>query len=480
MLKKLSAVLFSALLISTTVTAANNIHLPNIGTAALSTLSIDQEIEMGDFYLRMLRGNYPLNQDPLINHYINQLGNTLAASAESVQTPFHFFIMQSRIINAFAFFGGNVVIHSKLILETETESELASVMSHEIGHVTQRHLARAMESQKKSSPYVWGSALGSILLSLANPSAGIAALTTTLASSQQSILSFSQNNEQEADRVGLKTLTKAGFNPHASTDFLQKLADNARYSSKPPEMLLTHPLPDSRLSDIRNRVNQLKPVYVTSSLDYYLAKMRLVVFSNSFAPIALLREDYAKIDSRQTSIALRYGEALTQYRNKNYVKAAQLLTPLLNSDSNNLWFIDLMTDIDLAEHNDSTAINRIQMALKHNTDNQVLQLNLANAYLNNNELQKAASLLHRYTYNHNDDTNGWNLLANVYSKQWLRGEEMSTQAELSALQGQFSHAITLLTNAKTYLQNKPHLIARNDARIKQLEMLKNRYANYQH
>lgn len=479
MLKKLGVVLSSALLIHAAA-VANNIHLPNIGTAALSTLSIDQEIEMGDFYLRMLRGNSPLNQDPLINNYINQLGNKLAASAESAQTPFHFFIMQSPIINAFAFFGGNVVIHSKLIIETETESELASVMSHEIGHVTQRHLARTMESQKKSSPYVWGSALGSILLSLANPNAGIAALTTTLASSQQSILSFSQNNEQEADRVGLKTLTKAGFNPHASTDFLQKLADNARYSSKPPEMLLTHPLPESRLSDIRNRVNQLQPVQVTSSLDYYLAKMRLVILGNSLATIALLREDYAKINSRQTSIALRYGEALTQYRNKNYVKAAQLLKPLLSSEANNIWFIDLMTDIDLAEHTDSKAINRIQTALKHNTDNKILQLNLANAYLNGNELQKAVSLLHRYTYNHNNDVNGWNLLANVYSKQRLRGEEMSTQAELSALQGQFSHAITLLTNAKNYLKNKPNLIARNNARIKQLEMLKKRYANYQH
>lgn len=470
--------LIASLITSPIRAAVHNIQLPNIGTAALATLSIDQEIEMGDFYLRMLRGNTPLSQDPLINNYINHLGDRLVRHADSIQTPFHFFVMQSRVINAFAFFGGNVVIHSKLILETDTESELASVMSHEIAHVTQRHLARTMESQKNSNPYVWGGALGSLLLALANPAAGMAALTSTIAGTQQKNISFTQNNEREADRIGIAVLTRSGFDPYASPNFLQKLADNARYSSKPPEMLLTHPLPANRLSDIRNRVNQLKPVRVPSSQDYFLAKMRLVVFIDNYTDYTLLCENYEKHNLPETQIALTYGKALQYYRNKNYSVAKALLEPLLQREPNNLWFIDLMTDIDLEKKNSAAAIVRLEKALKHNPRNPVLQLNLANAYLINKDLLKATNLLHRYTHTYSDDSNGWELLAIVYSKQHLRGEEMSTRAELSALQGEFEQAITLLTNAKTYLQNKPNTIARNDARIKQLENLQKRYKNY--
>lgn len=476
--KTLAVFLMAALLMPSVDAAVHTIQLPNIGTAALATLSIDQEIEMGDFYLRMLRGNAPISQDPLINQYMNHLGKKLVAHADSVQTPFHFFVMQSRVINAFAFFGGNVVIHSKLILETDSESELASVMSHEIAHVTQRHLARTMEAQKNSSPYVWGGALGSILLALANPTAGMAALTSTIAGSQQKSISFTQNNEREADRIGIGTLTKSGFDPSAFPDFLQKLADNARYSSKPPEMLLTHPLPANRLTDIRNRVNQLPLVSVTSSLEYFLVKMRLVVFNDNDNAYRLLREAYQKLNRPETELALTYGNALKHYRNKNYGVAKGLLLPLLERQPNNVWFIDLMTDIDLEKQQVPIAVARLEQALKKAPQDRILQLNLANAYYAQKNWLKATNLLHRYTHTHPEDSNGWELLAKVYSMQRLRGEEMTTRAELSALDGELEQAITLLTNAKRYLQNKPMAIARNDARIKQLQIIQKRYKNY--
>lgn len=465
-------------LVSAFPTMSNTIQLPNIGTSALATLSIDQEIEMGDFYLRLLRANATLNQDPIINNYINQLGARLVAHADFVQTPFHFYVMQSQVFNAFAFFGGHVVIHSKLFLETDTESELASVMSHEIAHVTQRHLARAIESRKNSNPYVWGAALGSILLTLANPAVGIAALTSTVAGSQQQAISFTQNNEREADRIGLKTLTKAGFDPYASPNFLQKISDKARYSSTPPAMLLTHPLPDNRLTDTRNRANQLKAITVPSSQDYYLAKIRLALQANNTMFYDTLEKNYKETNSKHPLSALIYGDAFRHYLDNRYTKAAACLTPLLKREPDNIWFIDLMTDIDIAQHNFAAATQRLQSAINRNLGQKLLHLNLANVYIKSNELNKAGSLLHRYTHERNTDLNGWELLAALYSKQNLRGEEMSARAEINALKGNFSQAITLLSNAKTYLQNKPNSIARNDARIKQLTIVQKRYDNY--
>ncbi|ORJ18565.1 hypothetical protein BS639_24630, partial [Rouxiella silvae] len=250
--------------------------LPDMGTTAGGTLTIDQELQMGDFYVRQLRGSAPLINDPLLNEYINQLGQRLVAHAYSVRFPFHFFIVNNDELNAFAFFGGNVVLHSAIFRYTDNESQLASVLAHEISHVTQRHLARAMEDQKRKSPLTWVGVLGSILLTMASPQAGMAGLTGTLAGTQQGMISFTRSNEEEADRIGLQVLQRSGFDPEAMPNFLQKLADQSRYSSKPPEMLLTHPLPDSRLSDARNRANQMPRIVLQSSQDFLFAKVRIL------------------------------------------------------------------------------------------------------------------------------------------------------------------------------------------------------------
>lgn len=189
--------------------------LPDMGTSAGSTLSIGQEMQMGDYYVRQLRGSAPLINDPLLVQYINGLGMRLVAHANSVRTPFHFYLINNDQINAFAFFGGNVVLHSALFRYSDNESELASVMAHEISHVTQRHLARAMEDQKRNAPLTWVGALGSILLAMASPQAGMAALTGTLAGTQQGMISFTRQNEEEADRIGIQVLQRSGFDPQA-------------------------------------------------------------------------------------------------------------------------------------------------------------------------------------------------------------------------------------------------------------------------
>ena len=480
MLKKAIALIVSTslLLQNASIVYADNIKLPDMGTAAAATLSIGQEKEMGDYYMRLLRGSAPIINDPVLNQYINDLGKKLVSKSESVQTPFHFYVMRSNVLNAFAFFGGNVVVHSKLILDTDNESQLASVMAHEIGHVTQRHLARAMEAQNSNSPYVWGATLGSLLLTLANPEAGMAAMTTTMASSTQSMISFTQSNEQEADRVGLRTLTKAGFDPYASSEFLQKLADQSRFSSKPPEILMTHPLPNSRLSDIRNRSLQYSKKNVTPSLNYYLAKARIAILMSNKTNARLLIEDYRKLNNEQSKIAVIYANALVDYNNNNYPKAKQQLQPLLDNDPNNIWYIDLMTDIDLALNNSSAAISRLQSALKRSPDSSALQLNLANAYVKARNYQQAVSLLHRYTFDHNDDTNGWDLLITAYGGLKSRAQEMSARAESIALEGNFTDAIRLLTNAKTQAKGNQTLIAKIDARINKLKQLQKRYAVY--
>lgn len=477
--KLMTALIFTLLAASLpTATAETTDQLPDIGTTASSTLSIGQEMQMGDFYVRQLRGSAPLINDPLLNQYINELGMRLVSHADSVKTPFRFYLINNDEINAFAFFGGNVVLHSALFRYADTESQLASVMAHEISHVTQRHLARAMEDQKKNAPLTWAGALGSILLAMANPQAGMAALSGTLAGTQQSMISFTQQNEQEADRIGLQVLQRSGFDPQAMPAFFEKLLDQSRYTTRPPEMLLTHPLPESRLSDARNRASQMRPVVTQSSENFYLAKARVLGMYNTGRNQLTddLLNSWSKGNIREQHAA-QYGKALQAMQAEKWDVARNLLQPLLKTEPAHPWYLDLATDIDLGQHKNRDAVNRLKNApdLKNNP---VLQINLANAYIENNQPAEAVTLLNRYTFNHPDEVNGWDLLAKAQAASGHRDQELAARAELLTLNGKLDQAISLLSSASSQVKLGSLQQARYDARIDQLRQLQQRFKPY--
>ncbi|MBS9437424.1 M48 family peptidase [Photorhabdus noenieputensis] len=479
--QSLTAILISTLLLTSSPVLSASIEdsLPDIGTTAGSILSINQELAMGDFYARQMRDNAPLIYDPLLTQYINAIGQRLVAHADSVKTPFHFYLIDNPNINAYAFFGGNVVLHAALFRYSRNESELASVMAHEISHVTQRHLARMMEDQQRTAPLAWAGTLGSILLLMANPQAGMAALSGTIAGVQQGMISFTQSNEQEADRIGMQTLRKAGFDPQGMPAFMQIMVDQTRYSSKPPEMLLTHPLPDSRLADARNRANQYPAQNIPQSQDFLFARVRVMGMytTEQRGYLEQILENYRKGTAKE-QIAAAYGRAILLAQDKKYIEARAILEPLLARQPDNVWFIDAMTDIDIEQNRIAQAITRLQNALQKQKDNLVLQINLANALIHANQYQQALKLLHRYTFNNPDDPNGWYLTAEAAAKQGKRHEELSAHAEEMALRGQFDNAIKYLSSASALVKLGSYDQARYDARIDQLRQLQQRYSQY--
>ncbi len=372
-----------------------------------------------------------------------------------------------------------MVLHSALFRYADNESQLASVMAHEISHVTQRHLARAMEDQKRSAPLTWAGALGSILLAMASPQAGMAALTGTLAGTRQGMITFTQQNEQEADRIGIQVLQRAGFDPQAMPTFLEKLLDQSRYSSRPPEILLTHPLPESRLADARNRANQMRPVVSQSSEDFYLAKARTLGMYNSGRNQLTgdLLDAWAKGNVREQRAA-QYGRALQAMESKNFTEATRQLQPLLSAEPGNAWYLDLATDIDLGLNKNLDAINRLKNA-RDLKSNPVLQLNLANAYLSSGQPGEAAKILNRYTFTWKDDINGWELLAQAEAALNNRDQELAARAEGQALLGRLDQAITLLSSASSQVKLGSLQQARYDARIDQLRRLQQQFRPYE-
>ncbi|CDL83552.1 tetratricopeptide repeat protein [Xenorhabdus szentirmaii] len=479
--KSLIAVLTSLLLLGNppVFAAPTEDLLPDIGTTAGATLSINQEMAMGDLYLRSIRAQAPLIYDPLLTQYINQLGQKLVNHADSVKTPFHFYLINNPSINAYAFFGGNVVLHSALFRYSHNESELASVMAHEISHVTQRHLARLMEDQQRKSPLAWAGALGSILLMMASPQAGMAALSGTIAGVKQGFISFTQSNEQEADRIGMQTLSRAGFDPQGMPNFMQIMADQYRYSSKLPEILYTHPLPDSRLADARNRANQYPAKATPESQDFLFARVRiLTMFSNEQGLyINQLLDKYSQGTAKE-QLAAAYGHTILLLQDKKYAEARKILSPLFEKHPDNLWFIDAMTDIDIEQKQYTNAISRLQNALNKFKNNPILQINLANAYIQSKQYPQASQLLFRYTFNHPEDLNGWTLLTEAAGKQGKRHEEWAAYAEIVALQGEFDMAIDYLSKASKLVKLGSYDQRRYDARIDQLRQLQQNYSQY--
>ncbi|WED21144.1 M48 family metallopeptidase [Vibrio sp. JC009] len=484
MLKKVSATIalcVSAAICAPSVSLANNLELPDIGTAAAGTLTIDQELIYGDAYMRMIRSGQPVINDPVLNQYISNLGHKLVANASDVKTPFHFFMIRNRAINAYAFFGGYVALHSGLFLHAKSESELASVMAHEIAHVTQRHLARSMEEQARRSPATIAALAGSLLLAIAAPEAGIAAITATTAGQMQSSINYTRSNEKEADRFGISTLAKAGFDVNAMPAFFSRLADEYRYASTPPPMLLTHPLPEDRITDSRARAQSYPPMRVQPSLEYHLAKSRVVARYANIKPEAA--HDWfdrkLKKASEELKVAYEYGKALVYLDNKQLDLAEPILKKLLKQDAVNEFYLDALSDFYIYKKSPETSVNMLKKALTLKPNNPVLMLNLANAEQEAGNNQAAITLLQKYTHDNPSDTNGWQLLAKANNSLGITDEELAARAEIFALRANWNKALMNYTQASQIAELGSLKQARYDARIDQLMVQRDRFLSLQ-
>lgn len=455
-------------LASTAQSFARN-NLPDLGTAAVNTLSMDKEMQYGDIYMRVIRAQAPVLYDPLLAQYISELGGKLVSHANDVRTPFYFFMLQNDQINAFAFFGGHVAVHSGLFLYADDESELASVLSHEITHVTQRHLARSMEAQSRNAPLTLAGVLGAILLTVAAPQAGMAALMGTQALSTQSRINFTRQNEQEADRIGMRVMVAAGYDPRAMSDFFGKLAQKYRYTTKLPPMLLTHPIPESRLSEARDRAAMYKPTRVPPSLNFQLAKARVEVRFSSYSAAAALGIFQKQLDRRTFAIedAALYGKALALFRMNEFAKTEKIIDKLLAKDPNNLFYLDTKTDLLTQRKDYDQAIALLSGHLKYRPTSLVLNTNLANVYLENKQPEKALPILEQMSFEDKNNLLPVQMMHEAYHQMGDKAQEYYTNAQLKALHADYKGAIDQLNFSYREATGRPLLIARIEAQLRQ-------------
>lgn len=318
-------------------------ELPDLGDISQATISPRQERQLGLQIMRQIRADPSYLDDPEIADYLTSLGNRLLAAAGRIQQdfPFEFFAIEDSSINAFALPGSFVGFHSGLIAAAQSESELASVMAHEIAHVTQKHLARMLSGNQYIGMVGTIAALAiAILASRSNPEIGQAVLATTQASAIQSQLNFTRKHEKEADRVGFNMLVRAGFDPHGMASFFERLQQSNRYyESGMPSYLMTHPVTHERIADIQNRIQKLSYRQVIDSLEFHLVRAKIRAFQGN--PRQVVTEFQARLQDKRyiNEIAERFGLAHALLRARQFDVANKELDKLYR-----------LTDADITTH----------------------------------------------------------------------------------------------------------------------------------
>jgi predicted Zn-dependent protease len=335
LLKKLTVALLSVLLPLQSLAQTAGNDLPDIGSPASSTLTLDDEFHIGLQVVRQLRDEGQIIEDPEATEYLQALGSRIVAQAtgDSAQI-FSFFFVNDNTINAFALPGGFIGVNYGLVLATRNEAQLAGVLAHEIAHVTQRHIARRIHSQGRQSIATVAAILAAILVGAATGSsdAALGGISMASGAAMQQQINFTRANENEADRVGMSFLAAAGFDPYGMPDFFETMGRRnplaATNRNALPEILQSHPVTTNRIAESRARASQFKDTrQIAESVSYALTRERLRV-------LATPTEDNVKRyysdrrDQQEQTVGERYGEALASYQGGSSRAALDSLTEL--------------------------------------------------------------------------------------------------------------------------------------------------------
>ena len=251
--------------------------LPSLGDRISGTVSLEQEYAMGQQFLSSIRRSAPTISDPLLNTYLENVTYKLASRSQLKDHRLSFVIIDSEALNAFAAPGGIIGVNTGLFLNAQTEAEFASVMAHEIAHVSQRHFARGIdEAQAGKIPQIATLLASVIIMATSDASHGTAAAAAAQGRALENQLRFSRSNETEADRVGQDTMFNAGFDPDGMSTLFERLMAINRFGRRPPEFLLSHPLTESRISGSRGRAARYPRQQYSPNLEYQIVRARVL------------------------------------------------------------------------------------------------------------------------------------------------------------------------------------------------------------
>ncbi|MDR2678149.1 MAG: M48 family metalloprotease [Zoogloeaceae bacterium] len=448
--------------------------LPELGASASAGLPWSLEKRIGQDIMNQIRQTEPSYlDDPEIEDYLNRLGNRLAAVTPDAGN-LHFFGVKDPSINAFAMFGGYVGVNTGLILNTQSESELAGVLAHEISHVTQRHLARGLEKQKQVSVANMLVMALAILAANSNANLAEAAMTTGTAGAIQAQLNFSRAFEREADRSGFQTLVKAGFDPRGMSAFFERLQKATRaYENNATVYLRTHPLTTERISDMQNREQGVPYRQVADSLDYHLVRARLQA-QDGVPAEAVARFRAALAEKRYASLAAtQYGLAVALERQKDGHGMEKALADARAAGGQSALIARLEAEARLMQGDVAGGLARYKDAINRYPAALALVSGYAEALLAAGRFKEGVAFLDARLRGAPDaDARLYRLKARFHAIQGETAQQHQALAEAYAREGALDAAIEQLERAQKSPGGDFYVQSTIDARLRQLKRQK--------
>lgn len=459
-------------LIPALVAAVTLQDLPDFGDSAGGVVSPEYERRLGQMFLREVRQSARLVTDAEVESYIQSLGQRLASHSDNASQAFTFFVIDDPRINAFAGPGGVIGMHSGIILNSDNESEVAGVMAHEIAHVTQRHLARQFEEASRYRLPTAAALLGAILVGIANRDAGAAAIAGISGLNTQNRINFTRMNEEEADRIGMRVLAKAGYDPRAMPSFFEKLQQLSRYSqSGAPEFLRTHPLTSDRIADSRARAERFPPGQFTNSTAYELARSKLRVdsFKTPGEAVLALRKALERAPNAKRQMPLRYGLAYAYINNNDFPLARRQIDILLRDKPEDSAYLLLAARLETQKGDYEAAFRIYEQAYGLYPDYRPVIMAYSRALLDVKRAKKARAVLKDYERQQAHDLRSYSLLGQAEAMLGNEIEVAILQAEYYYLAGDTGLAVDKLEFTRQHYALDYYQAQRVAARLSEFE-----------
>lgn len=450
--------------------------LPDLGSSHDNLITNFEQRKIKNQIMSQVYESNSVILDPEVNEYLIDLGKKLLNEGLKTHDDINFFIVNDKSINAFAMLGNIIGVHTGLILAANSESEIASVLSHEIAHISQKHLLRLFNNQDKQS---FKSSLAmaiALLIARSNPQIASGVINAANASILQNALNFTRENEKEADRVGLEILNNSGFDPRGFIYFFKTIQQfNEFIEGAAPVFLRTHPITSDRISDIQDRLKNLSLEQKPNSINFYLIKSKLESFIGD--PIESINR-FKKNISNKTYLnepSQYYGLAYSLIRNKNYKEARIAYEYLENFNISSPLLIELQSALLINEKKYESAIDNYLSGLKQYPNYKAFIYGYNDLLINLNEVDKAIINLKLNIKLFNDDFLLYDLLAKAYSKKKFTLLEHEALSNSYYFRFNLLEAITQMDLASRSNDGNFYDKSRVDYRLKELKKEQNLY-----
>lgn len=443
--------------------------LPELGDASSSMLSPQLERRIGEQAMREIRLRDPQYvDDPEIGAYLNELGRRLVAASPGAGQDFEFFLVKDGTVNAFAMPGGFVGVHTGLMLTAQSESELASVLAHEVAHVTQRHIARLLGKQSQASVTSLAALVIAVLASRSSADLAQAALATAAAKSAQSQLDYSRDFEREADRVGFQILEQGGFDVHGMASFFERLQKFGRvYDNNAPAYLRTHPLSTERIADMQNRAQSAHYKQTPDSVEFHLVRAKLKAEQGTAREAVAIAEELVRDQRYANEVGARYGLAAALLRAGQFSRAESEIASLRRAAEPHPMVELLAARLKTARGDRTGARDVLRAGLARFPNYRPLQYAVIEAMQAMGEHGEALKRLADWVKTYPRDARLYELQAKSYSALGRRLMLHQALAEQYYLQGTLSAAIEQLQLAHRSGEGDFYQLSAVEARLRQ-------------